>query len=94
MPSHVFEVQIGGNLEQALTKLKHAWDKLNSIPYLVTTDEDAAKARSLLEGSFHAMGHIAKVIDWKDIASLYGLLNQAYELRSRIGLDRGSRSGW
>jgi predicted RNA-binding protein len=30
-PSHVFEVQIGGNLEQALTKLKHAWDKWNSI---------------------------------------------------------------
>jgi predicted RNA-binding protein len=85
-PSHVFEVQIGGNLEQALTKLKHAWDKWNSIPYLVTTDEDAAKARSLLEGSFHEMGHVARVIDWKDIAKLYELLNQAYQLRSRIGL--------
>ena len=85
-PSHVFEVQIGGNLEQALTKLKHAWDKWNSIPYLVTTDEDAARARSLLEGSFHEMGHVAKVIDWKDIASLYELLNQAYTLRSKMGL--------
>jgi predicted RNA-binding protein len=85
-PSHVFEVQIGGNLEQALTKLKHAWDKWNSIPYLVTTDEDAAKARSLLEGSFHEMAHVAKVIDWRDIARLYELTNQAYELRSRIGL--------
>jgi predicted RNA-binding protein len=85
-PSHVFEVQIGGNLEQALTKLKHAWDKWNSIPYLVTTDEDAAKARSLLEGSFHEMGHVAKVIDWRDIASLYELLNQAYTLRSKMGL--------
>jgi len=85
-PSHVFEVQIGGNLEQALTKLKHAWDKWNSIPYLVTTDEDAAKARSLLEGSFHEMGHVAKVIDWKDITTLYDLMNRAYDLRSRIGL--------
>lgn len=85
-PSHVFEVQIGGNLEQALTKLKHAWDKWNSIPYLVTTDEDAAKARSLLEGSFHEMGHVAKVIDWKDITSLYELLNQAYTMRSKMGL--------
>jgi predicted RNA-binding protein len=85
-PSHVFEVQIGGNLEQALTKLKHAWDKWNSIPYLVTTYEDAAKARSLLEGSFHEMGHVAKVIDWKDIAKLYELLNQAYILRSKMGL--------
>ena len=85
-PSHVFEVQIGGNLEQALTKLKNAWDKWNSIAYLVTTDEDAAKARSLLEGSFHEMGHVAKVIDWKDIASLYELLNQAYTLRSKMGL--------
>lgn len=85
-PSHVFEVQIGGNLEQALTKLKHSWDKWNSIPYLVTTDEDAAKARSLLEGSFHEMGHVAKVIDWRDIASLYELLNQAYTLGSKMGL--------
>jgi predicted RNA-binding protein len=85
-PSHVFEVQIGGNLEQGLTKLKHAWDKWNSIPYLVTTEDDAAKARSLLEGSFHEMGHVAKVIDWRDITRLYELLNQAYTLRSRMGL--------
>jgi len=85
-PSHVFEVQIGGNLEQGLTKLKHAWDKWNSIPYLVTTEGDAAKARSLVEGSFHEMGHVAKVIDWRDITRLYELLNQAYTLRSRMGL--------
>jgi hypothetical protein len=86
IPSHVFEVQIGGNLEQALTKLKHACDKWNSIPYLVTTEEDAAKARSLLEGSFHEMGHVARVVNWKDVARLYDLLNQTYVLRSRIGL--------
>jgi hypothetical protein len=30
-PLHVFEVQIGGNLEQALTKLKHTWDKWNRV---------------------------------------------------------------
>jgi len=82
--SKVFRCE--GSLEQALTKLKHAWDKWNSIPYLVTTDEDAAKARSHLEGSFHEMCHVAKVIDWRDIASLYELLNQAYTLRSRMGL--------
>jgi len=85
-PSHVFEVQIGGNLEQALTKLKHAWDKWNSIPYLVTTERDGAKARSLLQGSFHEMGHVAKVIDWRDIASLHELLSQSYTLRSKMGL--------
>lgn len=85
-PSHVFEVQIGGNLELALTKLKHAWDKWNSFPYLVTTDEDAPRAQSLLEGSFHEMGHIARVVDWRDVARLYDLLGEASTLKSKIGL--------
>ena len=85
-PSHVFEVQIGGNLELALTKLKHAWDKWNSFPYLVTTDEDAPRAQSLLEGSFHEMGHIARVVDWKDVTRLYDLLGEASTLKSKIGL--------
>jgi hypothetical protein len=46
-------------------------------------------ARSLLEGSFHEMGHVAKVIDWKDIASLYELLNHAKtvnRLKSKLRL--------
>jgi len=52
----------------------------------VTTEEDAKKARSLLEGSFHEMGHVAKVVDWRDIARLYELLNQAYAFRPKMGL--------
>lgn len=32
IPSHAFEVQIGGNFYEALAKLKHAYDKWNSKP--------------------------------------------------------------
>ena len=60
-----------------MTKLKHAWDKWNSFPYLVMTDEDAPRAQSLLEGSFHEMGHVARVVDWRDVTRLYDLLGEA-----------------
>jgi hypothetical protein len=36
VPSHAFEVQFGGNILEALTKLKHAYDLWNSIPVLIT----------------------------------------------------------
>lgn len=86
-PSHVFEVQIEGNLELALTKLKHAWDKWNSFP---TTDEDAPRAQSLLEGSFHEMGYIARIVDWgaKDSPSaIAGLARHTQDrICKRLGL--------
>ena len=56
------------------------------MPYLVTTDEDTPRAQSLLEGSFHEMGHIARVVDWRDVAQLYDLLGEASTLKSKIGL--------
>jgi hypothetical protein len=38
-PNFVFEVQISGNFYEALAKLKHAWDKWNSRPFLVTNEQ-------------------------------------------------------
>ena len=55
-PYRAFEVQIGRNFFEALTKLKQAWDMWNSTPYLVTTDACMEKAKQLVEGSFHEMG--------------------------------------
>jgi len=85
-PSHAFEVQMAGNFFEALTKLKHAWDMWNSWPILVTTDLYASKARELLEGSFHEMGHVAKIVDWKKIIRLYELETEVASIRTNIGL--------
>ena len=85
-PTHVFEVQIGGNFFEALTKLKHAWDLWNSKPFLVTTEEYIAQAKWLLEGSFHEMKDDARIVNWKKIVRLYQLLKEANMIKSEIRL--------
>jgi hypothetical protein len=85
-PSHAFEVQIGGNFFEALTKLKHAWDKWNSTPFLVTTEKYEAEAKQLLEGSFHEIEHVAKIVNWKKIKDLYEAEKKARDLKDEIGV--------
>jgi predicted RNA-binding protein len=85
-PRWVFEVQLAGNFYEALTKLKHAWDKWNSKPFLVTTEEYQDRANQLLEGSFHEMKDDARVVNWKKIMKLYELIKAAQELKKEIRL--------
>jgi len=85
-PSHAFEVQIGGNFFEALTKLKHAWDKWNSKPFLVTTERYEAEAKLLLEGSFHEIEHVAKIVNWRKIKDLYEAERKAKDIRVEIGI--------
>jgi len=83
-PKWAFEVQMGGNFYEALTKLKHAWDKWNSKPFLVTTDPYVAQAKALLEGSFHEMREDARIVNWEKIVKLHHLLKEAHKIRSEI----------
>jgi len=60
-PAAVFEVQHSGSLVEALARLKHALDRwnINGLYLVVTEEEDADKARRLVEpqlrGSFHEL---------------------------------------
>jgi hypothetical protein len=83
-PKWAFEVQMGGNFYEALTKLKHAWDKWNSKPFLVTTDQYISQAKSLLEGSFHEMKDDARIVNWERIVRLHKLLTEAHRIKSEI----------
>jgi predicted RNA-binding protein len=83
-PKWVFEVQLAGNFYEALTKLKHAWDKWNSKPFLVTTETYIAQAKSLLQGSFHEMKDDARIVNWEKIVKLHQLLKDAYKIKSEI----------
>jgi len=85
-PSHAFEVQVGGNFFEALTKLKHAWDKWNSRPFLVTTEKYELEAKQLLEGSFHEIEHVARIVNWKKIRGLYETEKKARDLKNEIGV--------
>lgn len=70
VPTYVFEVQIGGNLHQALSKLKHAFDLWNSHVYLVTPENDFDKANQLLSGTFHEIQERLRLIDCPQVAEL------------------------
>jgi len=83
-PKWAFEVQMAGNFYEAFTKLKHAWDKWNSKPFLVTTDQYIAQARSLLEGSFHEMKDDARIVNWERIVRLHKLLTEVHKIKSDI----------
>ena len=52
VPNFVFEVQVGGNMYQALAKLKHAYDIWNSNNYLVLLDAGKKQLEELLSGTF------------------------------------------
>jgi hypothetical protein len=86
-PSHAFEVQVGSNFFEALTKLKHAWDKWNSRPFLVTTEKYELEAKQLLEGSFHEIEHVAKIVNWKKIRELYETEKKTRDLKNEIGVN-------
>lgn len=87
-PYVVFEVQVGGNFFEALTKLKHAYDMWNSIPYLVTTQKYEEKAAHLLEGSFHEIQKVTRIINWREIERLHNLLKKIQKLETKIKLPR------
>ncbi|MEM0203015.1 MAG: hypothetical protein QXO16_00025 [Archaeoglobaceae archaeon] len=70
-PSHAFEVQIGGNLSEALTRLKHAHDVWNAKPVLVTVEKDVEKAKDILRGSFHEIADKTVVMRVEEVKELY-----------------------
>ncbi|RLE62688.1 MAG: hypothetical protein DRJ47_10305 [Thermoprotei archaeon] len=84
-PVKVFEVQIKGNFYEALAKLKHAWDIWNSQIFLVTTEEFESQARWLVEGSFHEIKEIIKIINWRNIRRYGKLIKKLQRLRRELG---------
>jgi len=80
-PQVAFEVQIEGNIHQALSKLKYAHDLWNSTPVLVTTEQYKAGAKDLLEGSFHEIKDVTKIIKWEDVKKWLDLAQELYLLK-------------
>jgi predicted RNA-binding protein len=86
MPSSVFEVQVGGNFYEALAKLKHAWDKWSSRPFLVTTAEQKQKASEWLSGSFHEIQQEINIVDCKKVEELYQAVKKASDIKTELGI--------
>lgn len=87
-PSFVFEVQISGNLYQAMIKLKEAWDSWHSKLFLVTAGEQKEEAEELAQRAFHQIKEEMKIIDCSLIQELYKVEKEAYDLRVEAGIQK------
>jgi hypothetical protein len=83
--SHVFEVQISGSLDSALTRLKQAYDAQRSRPFLVVADERATRfAGKRLTGSFHEIWQVVTVIGAGELERLYEALQAHAALLGKL----------
>ncbi len=85
-PTYVFEVQVGGSIEAAISKLKHAYDKWNSNIFIVTGDKNDRKLETLLSGTFHEIRESVKVVGLKEVNELYELKRNFKEKERNLGL--------
>ncbi len=86
MPTYVFEVQVGGDVEHALAKLKHAHDLWNSELFLALSDRDELKTATLLSGTFHEIKDRVKRLRLEDIRRLYEKKREWKELEEELGI--------
>ncbi len=86
VPTYVFEIQVGGDLQHAIGKLKHAYDKWNSNIVLALRPEDVPKAESLLSGTFHEIRGKTKLAELSKVLELYRLKKQLRSLEKDFGI--------
>ncbi len=71
VPTYVFEVQVGGDIYHALTKLKHAYHLWNSHIFLAADLKDRPKCEELIGGPFYEIKNRVKFLCLNEIAELY-----------------------
>ncbi len=87
--SHVFEVQVSGSVDSALTRLKHAYDTQRSQVFLVISDErDQRFADKRLSGSFHEILAIITIIGMGELQTLYDALMTAQPLLEKLTVSK------
>jgi len=85
VPTFVFEVQIGGNMHQAMTKLKHAFDLWNSNIYIITSDEQLPKVDMLKSGAFHEIKDRLRTLTTSKVQEIHELQKRDYQIKREIG---------
>lgn len=85
-PTFVFEVQVGGNVTEALSKLKHSFDLWNSNLYIVIEDDKRREVDILLSGTFHEIKAKLTVILSSEIEEFYKMKVAEAQLKERLRL--------
>lgn len=86
VPTYVFEIQVGGNVYQALSKLKHAYDLWNSHIFIVATESERDKVNSLLSGTFHEINNRIEFIELKQVEELYKRKKSYKDFEKELGI--------
>jgi hypothetical protein len=86
VPSHVFEVQVGGSLPDAMGKLKYAYDLWNSKILLVGGPEHQDSFRQLANGSFREIRNHVRFVDIANVEELYQKKRAYRELEASLGI--------
>lgn len=90
--SHVFEVQVSGSVDSALTRLQAAWSRFRSRPVLVVFDEASERfARARLETAFVGLLPVLQLLTGAEVARLHQTLSEQEAVLSRLGV--GERHG-
>ena len=88
VPTYVFEVQVGGDVEHALGKLKHAFALRNSHIFIVATETEHEKVENLLSGTFHEIDNRLKFVELEKVAELYDRKKAYFDLEKELGIER------
>jgi predicted RNA-binding protein len=88
VPTYVFEVQVGGDIYHAMSKLKHAFDLWNSHIFLVASNEDKGKYQELLAGTFHEVADKMVFIDINLVNTLLGKKRDYKNMEKALGILR------
>jgi hypothetical protein len=86
VPSYVFEVQVGGNLTEAMAKLKQAFEFWNSNIFLVGKSEHKNPALQMCDGSFHEIKGRLKFLQSEHIEELYRLKRAYRDFEHNLGI--------
>lgn len=86
VPSYAFEVQVSGNITEALAKLKQARDLWNSNIFLVGQEEHRAPVNQLLGGAFHEIHDRLRFLELAQVEELYQRKRAYRELENQLGI--------
>jgi hypothetical protein len=86
VPSYVFEVQVSGNLTEAVGKLKQAFELWNSNVFLVSSEEHRSSTNQLLEGTFREMRPRLRFVELRQVEELYQRKRAYRELEGQLGM--------
>jgi hypothetical protein len=86
VPTYAFEIQVGGDVYHALSKLKHAFDLWNSHIFIVASQADYSKVRNLLSGTFHEISDQTKFIELGKVEELHRRKKAYLDFEKELGI--------